>query len=305
MRVIVVGAGVLGLTCAVRLAEASYDVHVLARDLPLETTSALGPLLWHPPPAHAPDREVRWAERTREWLAGLGEDAGVRVLPGRELRRSVGAPPPAAPQPQRVPPAERPGGSADGWSWRAPVADPRVHLPWLRARLEHLGGTLTRCSLPALPAQADAVVVAAGLASRALGPDPGVVPVREQLVLVDRAGLDGWTLDRSDARRPVVVAPAGPVAVVGSALEEGSYDTAPDPAAAADLLARASAVVPRLAGARPVAHRVLLRPGRGAPRVEAEERGGRRVVHCYGHGAAGWSQAWGCAGEVVGLVGPA
>ena len=32
MRVVVVGAGVLGLTCAVRLAEAGHEAHVLARD---------------------------------------------------------------------------------------------------------------------------------------------------------------------------------------------------------------------------------------------------------------------------------
>ncbi|RJK98162.1 FAD-dependent oxidoreductase [Vallicoccus soli] len=302
MRVIVIGAGVVGLTVAVRLAEASHDVHVLARDLPLETSSAHGPLLWHPPLPHAGDREQRWADETRAWLAGLEEGAGVRALPGRELRRTVGAAPPCAPSPRRVPPAERPGGYADGWSWDAPVGDPAVHLPWLRGRLEHLGGTLTRASLPAVPAQAGAVVVAAGLASRALGGDPGVVPVREQLVLLDRGGLDAWALDRSEARRPVVVAPYGPFTAVGSALEEGSYDTAPDPDAADALLARARAVVPRLAGQRPVAHRVLLRPGRGTPRVEAEDRQGRRVVHCYGHGTAGWSQAWGCAGEVERLL---
>ena len=28
------------------------------------------------------------------------------------------------------------------------------------------------------------------------------------------------------------------------------------------------------------------------------------VVHCYGHGGAGVTLAWGCAEEVVSLVGP-
>ena len=48
MRVLVVGAGVIGLTVGVRLAEAGYDVHVLGRELPLETTSAVAAALWHP-----------------------------------------------------------------------------------------------------------------------------------------------------------------------------------------------------------------------------------------------------------------
>lgn len=39
------GAGVVGLTCAVRLLEDGHRVDVLARDLPLETVSALGPVL--------------------------------------------------------------------------------------------------------------------------------------------------------------------------------------------------------------------------------------------------------------------
>ncbi len=47
-RITVVGAGVVGLTTAVRLAEAGYSVDVLARDLPHETTSVLAGALWYP-----------------------------------------------------------------------------------------------------------------------------------------------------------------------------------------------------------------------------------------------------------------
>ena len=42
------GAGVTGLTCAIRLAEAGHRVDVLARDLPLETTSVVAAALWYP-----------------------------------------------------------------------------------------------------------------------------------------------------------------------------------------------------------------------------------------------------------------
>ena len=47
MRVTVVGAGVIGLTCAVRLLEDGHRVDVLARDLPLETTSAVAAAIWY------------------------------------------------------------------------------------------------------------------------------------------------------------------------------------------------------------------------------------------------------------------
>ena len=60
-------------------------------------------------------------------------------------------------------------------------------------------------------------------------------------------------------------------------------------------------LVPALAGAEVVAHRVGLRPVRPEVRLEVEGR----VVHCYGQGGAGVTLSWGCADEVAGLVGRA
>ena len=51
-----------------------------------------------------------------------------------------------------------------------------------------------------------------------------------------------------------------------------------------------------------------MRPGRPSVRLELESLPveGRAaplpVVHCYGHGGSGLTLAWGCAGEVAGLV---
>ena len=61
MRVLVVGAGVIGLTVGVRLAEAGYDVHVLGRELPLETTSAVAAALWYPYRINPVDRVLPWS----------------------------------------------------------------------------------------------------------------------------------------------------------------------------------------------------------------------------------------------------
>ena len=60
-RVIVVGAGVVGLSCAVRLLEAGHRVDVVARDLPLETTSAVAAALWYPYRALPQDRVTAWS----------------------------------------------------------------------------------------------------------------------------------------------------------------------------------------------------------------------------------------------------
>ena len=49
------------MTCAVRLAEDGHQVEVLARDLPLETTSVVAAALWYPYLALPQDRVTAWA----------------------------------------------------------------------------------------------------------------------------------------------------------------------------------------------------------------------------------------------------
>ncbi|MEA2443161.1 MAG: D-amino-acid oxidase [Thermoleophilales bacterium] len=48
MRVAVVGAGVSGLTCAVRLLEEGQQVRIVTRDLPPTTASAVAGAVWFP-----------------------------------------------------------------------------------------------------------------------------------------------------------------------------------------------------------------------------------------------------------------
>jgi D-amino-acid oxidase len=86
--------------------------------------------------------------------------------------------------------------------------------------------------------------------------------------------------------------------VVGGTEEHGEWSRTPDPATADDVLARAARLVPELADAKVLQHKVGLRPAR--PEVRVERVGD--VVHSYGHGGAGVTLGWGCADEVVSLV---
>jgi len=307
-RVLVVGAGVVGLTCAVRLAEAGHEVDVVARDLPLETTSAVAAALWYPYRALPLDRVTAWSRTSYTALEALADDeaTGVRMLPGTELHRAP-APDPwwreAVPALTRETTTDLPGTPyVDGWSFVAPVVEMPVHLRWLVARVEQLGGTLTRMALPALPDHAEVVVDASGLGARRLAGDPTLQPVRGQVVHVEQVGLERWWLDASG---PVYVVPRSRDVVVGGTDDEGEWDRRPDPAVAERILDRAVEMVPELARARVLRHRVGLRPARPAVRVEAETRGDGLVVHCYGHGGAGVTLSWGTADEVVRLVGAA
>lgn len=293
-----VGAGVVGLTCAVRLLEAGNRVDVVARDLPRETTSAVAAAFWYPYRAFPPERVDAWAHRTFEVLAGLAEDdtSGVRMLPGTEVFTEPAVRPSWA---RTVPGLERavdlPPGYVDGWSFTSPVVEMPVHLDWLRARVQALGGTLTRLNLHALPAGADLVVNCSGLGARLLGRDLSVTPVRGQVLVLEQFGLERWALD---AAGPTYVIPRSGEIVVGGTAEEGDWSRTPSPATASAILERAIRLVPELAGARVLRHRVGLRPARPAVRLERVER----VVHCYGHGGSGVTLAWGCAEDVAALA---
>ncbi len=309
MRVVVVGAGVVGLTSAVRLAEAGYDTHVLARDLPLETTSAVAAAMWYPYLARPRDAVTRWAARSLEVLAELsqaGPDSGVRMRAGIELLSTDRPADPwwrdAVPNLETV--ARPRDGYGSGWRMTVPVADMATYLPFLVDRLAAAGGTLTRTWLANLP-DTGVVVNATGLASRALAGDETLTPVRGQVVRVAQVGLEEWLLEDSDPARPLYVVPRERDVVVGGTADRGSWDRTPDPATARQVLARATALVPELAGAEGLGHRVGLRPARPTVRLEAvphDDGSPGGVVHCYGHGGAGVTLSWGCADDVLAAV---
>lgn len=298
-RVVVVGAGVVGLSCALRLLEAGHRVDVVARDLPLETTSAVAAAIWYPYRALPQDRVTAWARTSYDELAAIAAaepEAGVRMAVGTEVLATDRPDPwwrPAVPALEHT--RDVPAGWTAGWRMTVPVIDMPVYLPWLAGRVRRAGGTITRLNLAGLPEGAGLVVNCSGLGARLLGADRSVVPVRGQVAIVRQLGLDRWWLD-SDG--PTYVVPRARDIVVGGTDTEGDWSRTPSADVARDILARAARLVPALRDAEVLRHRVGLRPAR--PSVRLDRVGS--VVHCYGHGGAGVTLSWGVAREVVALV---
>jgi D-amino-acid oxidase len=296
VRTIVVGAGVVGLTTAVCLREAGIAADVVAREQPQDTTSAVAAALWYPYRALPAARVTVWSAATFQELARLAEvpGAGVRMRAGTE-RLARDAPDPwwgdVVPGLARTP---------EGLRFVAPVVDMSVHLPWLVDRLRALGGTLQRRDVAALDElEADAVVNCAGLGARELAGDASLTAVRGQVVRVTAPAVEEWLLDQSDPEQLVYVVPRERDVVLGGTAQEGAEDRSADPATTAAIRARCAALVPALRDAPVVGVAVGLRPVRPTVRLEAEGR----VVHCYGHGGAGVTLAWGCGVEVAALLG--
>jgi D-amino-acid oxidase len=305
-RVVVVGAGVMGLTCAVRLLEAGHRVDVLARDLPLETTSSVAAAIWSPPEIESQqNRLTAWAAASYAEFARQADDGvdGVAMRRGTELlgeRRPDPSWVGVVPALDRV---EPPMPYAAAWSFVAPVIDMPRYLVWLSDRVLDAGGSITRMALARLP-EAPLVVNCSGLGSRALAGDTATRPIRGQVVVVEQFGLDAWWLagEGTVGGHPTYVIPRTEDVVLGGTHEDGDWSRTPAPEVADDILRRATALVPDVAKARVLRHKVGLRPAR--PDVRLERVGD--VIHCYGHGGKGVTLSWGCADEVTRLAqGPA
>ena len=309
---IVLGAGVVGLTTAVSLLEAGCDVQVVADATVEGTTSYIAAGVWFPTHVGPPGKVAGWGRRTFEVLAGQARDS----VPGVVMRESLALyrQPPGRPDwtasvgPIReATPAELPPGYPCGLRFAVPQAEMPLYLPWLMRQVRDRGGEIVRRHVSAVAdlsdasdAGVDAVVNCTGLAARDLVGDRSVYPVRGQIVRVAFPGLSLSVRDEFHPAGRAYVHPRTGDCILGGTLEEHRWDTEPDPATAEAIIARCTEIVPSLAGAEVIEHLAGLRPGRPEVRLaeSTPEDGGPRLVHNYGHGGAGITLSWGCAEDV-------
>lgn len=304
-HVTVVGGGVVGLTSALRLAQAGVAVQVLTADPPARTTSAVAAAIWSPYRAFPAATVDRWAEASYGAFAALAAAGapGVWMRGGRALLRGDEEPSWMSVVPgARVVPSVVPGVRAEVAAV-VPVVDMGGYLPWLAARCVDAGVVITAGVVGSLAEVAgDVVVLAAGLRSGPFVDDAAAFPVRGQVVRVANPGLTGWLLDDEDPAGLTYVVARGSDVVCGGTDDEGQWGTEVDPAVEAQILDRCIALVPSLQGAPVLSRAVGLRPGRAAVRLERVFVEGRPVVCCYGHGGAGVTLSWGCAADVAALA---
>jgi D-amino-acid oxidase len=306
--VVVIGAGVSGLTTAVCLAEAGLRVRVHTAQPPVETTSAAAGAMWGPYLVEPRDQVGRWGLATLNTLRELAQipGTGVQIVAGIEASRILVEPPDWAKLLGGMRPCstgELPTGFVCGWRFAVPMIDMPVYLEYLAARLRRAGGQIvarTERSLRDALRSVPMVVNCAGIGARELVPDPGLTAIRGQLVVVDNPGIDEFFSEDTGVSPDLVhIYPQGDVVVLGGTAELDSYDLVPDQQTAGQILRRCAAIEPRLRDARVRELRVGLRPTRAAIRVEEAPSDQGRLLHNYGHGGAGVSLSWGCAEDIT------
>ena len=311
-KVLVIGAGVCGLTTAICLAEAGLDVTIRAARLPPDTTSVAAGAVWGPHLVEQSERVTRWGRDTLDTLTGLAGQpgTGVHLGQGIEAVRTPEAPPrwvTGLPGFRMCEPAELPGELVTGWQFRAPVISMPVYLEYLLDRFTGGAGQVqvgTVASLAEAAQAAPVVVNCSGAGACDLVPDPQVQPVRGQALVVANPGLtDFLVAPTEDGTEFSYMFPHRDTVVLGGTEQPGNWSLEPDPETSRRILARCAALEPRLAGARILAERVGLRPARPTVRLEAERtsRGGL-LLHNYGHGGAGVTLSWGCAREITAQI---
>lgn len=322
VRVAVVGAGVIGFSTAVRIAEAlpSCSIAVLADKFSPHTTSdvAAGILIAQKFPDIDVERQKRWFKDGFDHLLAIAQsehspEAGVILSSGYQIFKEV----PAEKKPywsesvmgfrfltdsemKRFPQHKF------GQAFTTLKCECSSYVPWLEKRFRKAGGQVEQRkinSLQELSSSYDIIVNCSGLGSKTLVNDDKVHSIRGQILKVEAPWLKHFI---RDADGETYIYPGLHSVIIGSTRQVDDWRLQVDEGDNETIRVQCSKLEPSLSKAKVLSKTVGLRPGRRSPRVEKElvQMQGRRVpvVHNYGHGGCGVTLAWGTALDALGLV---
>ena len=310
---IVVGSGVIGLTSAIRLAEAGYKTRILTKSLPnpipdgyTEMCSNAAAAVWFVYKAYPERLTAPWADQTyAQLVADYGNDCGVSPLMIRMVSHND------IPKPAWF---DRIGYTvvsddryAHALEIELPLVEPPKYLAYLTKRFEGLGGEIDQRSIESfddLIAENRIIVNATGLGARDLANDDRVRPIRGQVTVMQMGNPPekGLVCDDNDTR-PLYIFPRSNDIIIGGSADDGNESTDVWDDLKTHTLNTAFEHNPLLQKATQLRDVVGFRPGRDEVRLERERLSDTcTLIHNYGHGGAGFTLCWGCADTVVELA---
>ncbi|KAI3395933.1 hypothetical protein diail_644 [Diaporthe ilicicola] len=301
-EIVVVGAGVVGLTSALLLAkEKGNNVTVVAKHMPgdydIEYTSPWAGANFLP---MSTQENSRWERRTWPELkrlaaevpeAGIHFQTAMIMRNARELNPSNKSAKPGLSDSlfeenpwytnfldyRKMKPEELPPGMAYGHRFGSVCINTALYLPWLVGQCRKHGVVLKRGSLSHISeaaklghsGNADIIVNCTGLLACKLGGvmDPKVTPARGQVVVVRNVSpfMYGTSSceDAPDELVYTMTRAAGGGTILGGTYQKGNWDANPDPNVAARIMQRVVDLFPDMAGGKGVKGLDIIRHGVG------------------------------------------
>ncbi|KAI7899611.1 uncharacterized protein BX663DRAFT_520711 [Cokeromyces recurvatus] len=336
-KVIVLGAGVSGLTTAISLLRHGYkDVLVIAKHVPGDLSSEYtSPWAGASILTVADYNDYRlqdmdtYTMKEFKRLADEEPEANIMYCPGIQYCER-----PAAPEEdvywvkkiyanvKEIPKNELISGVSHGYTFESFTANVPKYLKWLVKTLKGLGGRIERKAFNSIQEvieeykEFDIIINCTGLGSYHLKDvrDHTMFPIRGQTVLVRAPhvktqyyidGYDRWTyiIPRNDG-----------TVICGGTVDRVKKETEPDEAITKDILQRCYNLYSGIThGKGPedfdiISINVGFRPGRkNGIRIEKEIKqrsNGQKVTVChnYGHGSHGYQSSWGASAKVIELI---
>ena len=237
------GAGIIGITNAVRLLQEGFSVTIFTKDEPLETSSDSAVATWYTPGDSKPILHKYCLESLIKFDEMIESEihSGVKKIPvilyfkGEEdflnsvwskepLKTLVGL---------TEPPAEHQ--KIQGFPFSVlvhnPLIDPTIYRPYMLKKFEALGGKLKvekTNSLAELSDSYDIVINSAGWEAKYLTHDPLIYPARGQTetMKVPQGLGDSYSLNVEAVDAYVVFHPLSEDCVIGTTYQVGDCDRA-------------------------------------------------------------------------------
>jgi D-amino-acid oxidase len=307
-KICVIGSGISGLSTAYRLAEAGYEVEIIASDFPPHTTSNKAAAFWFPYHVRNFARAINWSQRSYEVFKEMSLIAGtgismkqlikvVQNMEDEDLSWLDNLPEGSF---KELPKDEVPEGFILAYDVTVPLIETQIFLPWLMKKLQEKEVSFVQRELEnfdEVSGQYSLVINCSALGSRRLCGDESIYPIRGQVALVEPDESLPIFLHN---QQPFYIVPRKDATIIGGTFEENVSEVATYQETLQRLHQQAISTFPQLKNTTIKGSWAGLRPFRKEIRLEKEAD--KNIIHNYGHGGSGFTVAWGCAEEVLSLV---